>query len=173
MTVHTQSSRELVLTDPAQLKAIAHPTRTRLLNALEATPASAKQLAVSLGLTHGNVGHHLKVLEKAGLVEVIEERKVRALTERIFAPTFDRLRIEVGEAGLDKLQFLFEQAGREAAAQSEQPFDEPGRLYSVSMSEERAAEFATRLVALADEFAAAEEDGPTFGFAGAVYRVVS
>jgi DNA-binding transcriptional ArsR family regulator len=168
-----QTSRELVLTDPSQLKAIAHPVRTRLLTALEAAPASAKQLAVSLGLTHGNVGHHLKVLERAGLVEVVEERKVRALTERIFAPAYDRLRIEVGEGGLDRLHFLFEQAGREAAPQAEQPFDDQGRLYSVQMPEERAAEFAARLIELGDEFSAAAADGPTFGFAGAVYRVVS
>jgi len=171
MTVRT--SRELVLAEPFQLKAIAHPIRTRLLNALEATPASAKQLSESLGLTHGNVGHHLKVLERAGLIEVVEERKVRALTERIFAPTYDRLRIEVGEGGLDKLHFLFEQAGREAAPQTEQPFDDQGRLYSVQMSQEQAAEFAERLIALGDEFAAAKGDGPTWGFAGAVYRVVS
>jgi DNA-binding transcriptional ArsR family regulator len=171
MTV--QTSRELVLTEASQLKAIAHPVRTRLLTALEADPASAKQLSGSLGLTHGNVGHHLKVLERAGLVEVIEERKVRALTERIFAPAYDRLRIEVGESGLDKLHFLFEQAGREAAPQSEQPFDDQGRLYAVQMPEDRAAEFAARLIELGDEFAASEDEGPTFGFAGAVYRVVS
>lgn len=171
MTV--QTTRELVLTEAGQLKAIAHPIRTRILTALEAAPASAKQLSIALELTHGNVGHHLKVLERAGLVEVVEERKVRALTERIFGPTFDRLRIEVGDGGLDKLQFLFEQAGREAAPQAEQPFDDQGRLYSARMPEDRAEEFAVRLVALADEFAAAESEGSTFGFAGAVYRVVS
>ncbi len=171
MTVRTD--REVTLTEPSQLKAIAHLVRTRLLTALEASPASAKQLAVSLDLTHGNVGHHLKVLERAGLIEVIEERKVRALTERIFAPTYDRLRIEVGEGGLDKLHFLFEQAGREAAPQAEQPFADQGRLYAVQMPEEQAAEFAARLIELGDEFAAAGVDGPTFGFAGAVYRVVS
>ena len=171
MAVNTD--RELVLTEPLQLKAIAHPIRTRLLNALDATPASAKQLSDSLGLTHGNVGHHLKVLERAGLVEVVEERKVRALTERIFAPTYDRLRIELGDGRLDKLHFLFEQAAREAAPQEEQPFDDAGRLYAVTMPEDRAGEFAARLIELGDEFAAAEGDGPTFGFAGAVYRVVS
>jgi DNA-binding transcriptional ArsR family regulator len=172
--VPVQTSRELVLTEATQLKAIAHPVRTRLLTALEGEPASAKQLSNALGLTHGNVGHHLKVLERAGLVEVVEERKVRALTERIFALTFDRLRIDIGDGGLDKLHFLFEQAGREAAPQVEQPFDDQGRLYSVRMPEERAAEFAARLIQLGDEFASAgDDDGPAFGFAGAVYKVVS
>ncbi|MDH3540712.1 MAG: winged helix-turn-helix domain-containing protein [Acidimicrobiia bacterium] len=169
-----QTDRELLLTEVSQLKAIADPVRTRLLNALGANPASAKQLSASLGLTHGNVGHHLKVLERAGLVAVVEERRVRALTERIFATTFDRLRIEVGGGGLDKLRFLFEQAGREAAPQEEQPFSDQGRLYTVQMQQDRAAEFAARLIALGDEFATAgDDDGPAFGFAGAVYKVVS
>lgn len=171
MTVHT--SRELILSDPGQIKAIAHPVRTRLLTALEGAPASAKQLAGSLGLTHGNVGHHLKVLERAGLVEVVEERKVRALTERIFAPTYDHMRIEVGDGSVDKLRFLFEQAAREAAPQEQQPFSDQGRLYAVQMPQERAAEFAERLIAMADEFGRFEGEGPTFGFAGAVYRVIS
>lgn len=172
MTVHTTDT--LVLTDASQLKAIAHPTRTRLLNALEAEPRSAKRLATDLELTHGNVGHHLKVLENAGLVHVIEERRVRALTERIFAPSYQRLRIEIGEGGVDRLRFLFEQAAREAAPQEEQPFEDQGRLYSVRMAKSRAAEFVERLVALGDEFAAAEEAaGDAFGFAGAVYKVAT
>ena len=163
-----------MLTEPSQLKAIAHPVRTRLLTALEAKARSAKQLATDLDLTHGNVGHHLKVLERAGLVEVVEERRVRALVERIYAPSFERMRIEISTGGVDRLRFLFEQAAREAAPEEEQPFDDLGRLYSVSMPEERAAEFAARLVALGDEFAAGEEPGaPTHGFAGAVYKVAT
>lgn len=163
-----------MLTEASQLKAIGHPVRTRLLTALEAEPRSAKRLATDLGLTHGNVGHHLKVLERAGLVEVIEERKVRALTERIYGPAYRRLRIELGGGGIDRLRFLLEQAAREAAPADEQPFEEPGRLYSVRMPESHADEFRHRLIALGDEFATAEsEDGQTFGFAGAVYRVRS
>ncbi len=172
MTVHTR--REVVLTEASQVKAIAHPVRTRLLTALEAEPRSAKQLAEDLDLTHGNAGHHLKVLERAGLIEVIEERPVRALTERIYAPSYERLRIEIGGGGVDRLRFLFEQAAREAAPQAAQPFEDPGRLYSVRMARDRAEEFAARVVALGDEFAAAgEEAGEQFGFAAAVYRVAT
>ena len=35
----------------------------------------------------GTVGHHLKVLETAGLVRVVRTRKVRALTERYYGRT--------------------------------------------------------------------------------------
>jgi hypothetical protein len=118
------------------------------------------------------VGHHLKVLEREGLVEVVEERKVRAMTERVFARSFDILRIRVpGEEG-DRLAFLFEQARREAAPADTQPFEEHSRLYRVRMPVERAPDFAARVVALADEFAAADEgDGRTFGMAAAVYAI--
>ena len=171
MTIHTRQ-RTLILTRPEQLRAIGHPVRTRILQVLETEPASAKRLSERLDMTHGQVGYHLKVLEREGLVEVVEERKVRAMTERLFAPTFDILRTRVpGEQG-DRLAFLFEQATREAASADTQPFDEFSRIYSVRMPTERAAEFAARLVALADEFGAADQgEGPMFGMAGAVYSI--
>ncbi len=166
-----KTQRIVTLTRPGQLQAMSHPVRTQLLQALGTEPASAKRLSERLGMTHGKVGHHLKVLEREGLIEVVEERQVRALTERVFAPTFDTLRVRVpGEEG-DRLQFLFSQAAVEAAPAADQPFEEFGRLYSIAMPEERAAEFAARLIALADEFAADPDAGsPVFGFAGAVYR---
>ena len=43
---------------------------------------STTELAEKLGLPKGTVGHHVKVLEKAGLIRVVRTRKVRALTER-------------------------------------------------------------------------------------------
>jgi len=170
MTVHTE--REVVLTDPEQIKAIADPTRSKILQVLDDRTASAKQLAGLLGMTHGKVGHHLKVLERHHLVEVVEERPVRALTERFYGLAYDRLRVEVGGAGgTDPLRVLFEQAAREAAPAATQPFQDWRRLYSVRMPVERAAEFARRLTELADEFAGAEANGPMFGLAGAVYAV--
>jgi DNA-binding transcriptional ArsR family regulator len=169
MTVQTR--RELVLTGAEQVKAIADPTRSKILQVLDDRPASAKQLAGLLDMTHGKVGHHLKVLRRHGLVEIVEERPVRAVIEKLYGLTYDRLRIRLAdhEEG-DPLAFLFEQAAREAAPAAEQSFSGGRRLYSVRMPEARAVEFAERLEQLADEFAASGGEGPVFGFAGAVYR---
>ncbi len=165
-----QTARELILTEPEQVKAIADPTRTQILQVLDDRPASAKQLAGLLDMTHGKVGHHLKVLERYGLIEVVEERPVRAVTEKLYGLTYGRLRIRLtGNTETDPLTFLFEQASREAAPAAQQPFA-ARRLYSVRMSESHAAEFADRFLQLADEFAAAGGEGPIFGLAGAVYR---
>jgi hypothetical protein len=37
-----------------------------------------------VGLAKGTVAHHLKVLERAGLIRVVRTRRVRALTENIY-----------------------------------------------------------------------------------------
>lgn len=167
-TVH--SSRELVVTDPEQLKALSDDTRTKILQVLDDRPASAKQLSELLDMSHGKIGHHLKVLERHGFVEIVETRRVRAMTEKLYGPTFDRLRVELaGSGGTDRLDFLFAQAAREAAPADRQPFEHIGRLYSVRMPHDTAVEFSRRLVELADEFAQAESEGPMFGLAGSVY----
>lgn len=173
MTVDTR--RELIISTPEALKAIADPTRTAILQVLDDRRASAKELSEWLSMTHGRIGHHLKVLEASGLVEVVATRPVRALTEKFYGTTFTHLRIDMsGGTDLNPLTFLLGQAIREAAPIEEQPFDTFGRLYAVRMSEERAKEFRGRLVDLADEFGeVSEPDEPLFGMAGVVYRAAT
>jgi DNA-binding transcriptional ArsR family regulator len=169
---NTRTDRTVVLTRPAQLKALGHPVRTAILAILEDEPHSAKRLAERLGMTHGKVGHHLHILEREGLIEVAEERQVRGFVEKVLAPTYDRLEIRVPGREHDRLAFMLQQAAREAAPADTQPMEPLGRIYSVRMPQERAGEFARRLVALADEFAAAGDgEGERYGMVGAVYRI--
>ena len=165
MSLHT--STELILTDPEQLKAMGDATRARILTHLEAAPASAKQLADTLEMTHGKVGHHLKVLEDAGLVAVVEERRVRALTERLYGLTYGRLRYAV--PGGNRFNFALSQAQLEAA--TEQPFEPPAYLVTARMSRSRAAEFHRRLATLVEEFGGdGDQDGcSVFGIVAGVF----
>ncbi len=142
---------------------------------LDDRSASAKELSEWLSMTHGRIGHHLKVLESLGLIEVVHTRQVRAMTEKFYGPTFTHLRVDMsGGADLNPLAFMLGQAIREAAPMNEQPFETFGRLYATRMSVSRAAEFQRRLMELADEFSESAEDGqPMFGFTGAVYLSAS
>jgi len=57
-----------------QVAASGHPVRRRLLEALGVDgPATASQLAERTGQLVGNVSHHLKMLDRAGLVEEAPE----------------------------------------------------------------------------------------------------
>src|SRR5262249_59022252 len=59
----------LVITTAEQFKAIADPTRSRILGIIQSQPATAKQIADRLGIAPGGAGHHLQVLEVAGLAQ--------------------------------------------------------------------------------------------------------
>ena len=77
----------LLVADPAQLRAMANPFRTELIQLLRDQARSTQQVAEELGIPKGTVGHHLKVLEAAGLIRVVRTRKVRAVTEKFYGRT--------------------------------------------------------------------------------------
>jgi len=58
------------------------PLRRRVLAELR-EPASATALAARLGASRQSVNYHVRELERAGLVELVEERRRRGFTERV------------------------------------------------------------------------------------------
>lgn len=70
---------ELESTDP--LEELVHRVRGPLLRRLR-TPHSAAELADELDVPVTRLYHHLKVLESAGLIEVVATRRVGAALER-------------------------------------------------------------------------------------------
>lgn len=77
------SQRSLtVLQDSKSAELLLDPTRMKLL-ALLAEPASAAQVARKAGLPRQKVNYHLRLMEEAGLLEVVEERSRGSASERI------------------------------------------------------------------------------------------
>lgn len=70
------------LEEPGEVRAALSPPRRELLAALR-EPASATQLAAALGLPRQRINYHLRVLEAAGLIELVEERQRRGFVERV------------------------------------------------------------------------------------------
>jgi len=70
-----------------QFKAISDPTRSRILNIIQNQPATAKQIAGRLDATPGAIGHHLHVLEEAGLAQVMARRLVRGIVASYYTRT--------------------------------------------------------------------------------------
>lgn len=69
----------------AELRALAHPLRLRLLELFAESPRTTKQVAALLGAPPTRLYHHVAALERAGLLQVHETRKVRGTTERSYA----------------------------------------------------------------------------------------
>lgn len=68
--------------DEAGLRGPLSPLRRRLLTELR-EPGSATGLAAKLGATRQRINYHLRELEKAGLVELVEVRQRRGREERL------------------------------------------------------------------------------------------
>jgi len=77
----------LVVSEPGQLRALADDVRTAVIALLRERAFSIQQLSEKLGIPKGTVGHHVKVLEAAGLIHVVRTRKVRAVTEKFYGRT--------------------------------------------------------------------------------------
>ncbi|MFV8751640.1 helix-turn-helix domain-containing protein [Nannocystaceae bacterium ST9] len=76
------SSEALGTVDREQAAVILHPIRARLLREL-AEPGSAASLARKLELPRQQLNYHLRLLEKAGLLEEVETRTRGNCVERI------------------------------------------------------------------------------------------
>ena len=67
--------------DPRYVKAMSHPLRVRILAMLEERKASPNQLAGWLNASLGTVAYHVRTLLQLGLIELVDETRVRGAVE--------------------------------------------------------------------------------------------
>jgi DNA-binding transcriptional ArsR family regulator len=77
----------------AALDAVASPARQELLLALAEGPASVRELAERLGRTRSALHYHVGVLERAGMIEGVEQRGTGRDRETVYAPTSNELAV--------------------------------------------------------------------------------
>lgn len=163
----------MALTEPAQVKAIGHPLRTTILQLLHERAATVTELAAAVERPKSTVAHHVDVLARNGLLQVVRTRKVRAIEERFYGRTARLFFIAAepasvgGEVSGDFNDF--EVAARESATAFEE-----GRLWGfirhARISDDQASEFWVRMAELVEEFDRLPRSGETvYGFAIGVY----
>lgn len=90
-----------VLEDPERVRTALTPIRRQLLARLR-EPASAVQLALELDLPRQRVNYHLRALEKADLLELVEERRRRGCIERILRAKANAFVVDPGVMGTER-----------------------------------------------------------------------
>jgi DNA-binding transcriptional ArsR family regulator len=83
-----QAAVEL-LNDSEQIGALAHPVRSKILEALR-TPDTAAGIARTFGRSRQYVSYHLKELERVGLVRLAGERRKGNFLEQLYQTTARR-----------------------------------------------------------------------------------
>jgi len=68
----------------AELRALAHPLRLRLLEAFAGEARTTMQVAAELGEPPTRLYHHVNALERAGILTLARTRQVRGTTEKYF-----------------------------------------------------------------------------------------
>jgi DNA-binding transcriptional ArsR family regulator len=164
----------LVVREPEQFRAVGDDLRSKIVVLLREHAHSTSELAELLGLPKGTVGHHVKVLEKAGLVKVVRTRQVRAVTEKYYGRTARLFVFKWSEADSESVRDVAAASLRRAAEEM-LPIGEDGRttfaLLRCRLTDEDARRFARRLDRLAEEFRAADNpDGMPYGLAVTTYR---
>jgi len=91
----------LTIERPEQLKALGHPLRLKVLQTLGENNESLtnRELAARLGVDPGHLHFHVRMLHKAGLIELAETGRGREKPYRAVAPHV-RVSPEIRAAGL-------------------------------------------------------------------------
>jgi DNA-binding transcriptional ArsR family regulator len=144
---------QLVLSTDQQFKAIADPLRSKILGIIQTRPATTKQIADRLGEAPGNIGHHVQVLERAGLAQVVATRVVRGIiakyytrTARIFTFRFPPEVTGETPMAIDILEHARQELLEAIAAYGDKPCQ--GAFPHVRISAERAQVYQERLEGL-------------------------
>ncbi|MCE7083337.1 transcriptional regulator, partial [Streptomyces sp. ST2-7A] len=153
-------------------------TRKTITTLLLERAATTSELAAALGKPKGTVGHHLKVLEEAGLVRVVRTERVRALEAKYYGRTARTFLYHYVNEAVGEPQRVLTRAAAEIAAVPPPPADGTAHegpplnanLRYARIPAERAQAWSHRLNELLDEFTREPAGGgTTFGLALAIY----
>jgi DNA-binding transcriptional ArsR family regulator len=148
---------QLVINTVQQFKAFSDPIRSRILGIIQNQPATAKQIADRLGASPGAIGHHLHVLEAAGLARVVARRLVRGIVANYYTRTarifkYDLPSEVIGDTSinLDIMAKAYEELA-EAEANKEADIHQCSSFPHIRLSPERAMYYSERINALVDD----------------------
>jgi DNA-binding transcriptional ArsR family regulator len=154
---------------PDQLKALGDELRRTILDLLHDRAATTTHLAETLGRPKGTIGYHLKVLEDAGLIRIVRTRPVRAMTEKYYGRVARTILVKAQGDDAARFPMLAEALAEARVLGPDDPLP-MFTLRKVRVSEERAVEFAERLIALAEDFVSQPREGDiVYGLIAGVY----
>ena len=180
MPDHTVPDYELEETfeiDSIELfKAVFEETRMQISYLLTERAATISEIADTLSKPKGTVGHHIQVMEEAGLIRVVRTKKVRAIEAKYYgrvARTFLLTsRVSDVDVGISPDFFLTSAAADFAKAAFDHDDEMPmmSSLRYARIPEDRAQEWVGRLSEVTQEFVAEERGGETtYGMLVAFY----
>ncbi|MFJ6953265.1 helix-turn-helix domain-containing protein [Micromonospora aurantiaca (nom. illeg.)] len=163
----------LVVTAPEQLRALADPLRSTLLELLLERAATVNEMARAVDRPKSSVAYHVNQLVDAGLLRVVRTRRVRAIEERFYGRVARTYYVGALSRAEDKqvvsrINALAEAAAEAAAAHAADELR--CTLVHARIPIEDVREFWAEVQALARRFAQIPRAGDqVYGFAAGLY----
>ncbi len=159
-----------------QYRALFEDTRLRIVDLLLERAATVSELAGTLEIPKGTIGHHVAVLQAAGLIRVVRTKKVRAIEAKYYGRTARTYLLSATKEKVTEVSpdyFLTSAAAEFARATeflSEQERSIMSTLRYARIPAARADEWVLRLGELAQEFVSEKRGGDTtYGLLLALY----
>jgi DNA-binding transcriptional ArsR family regulator len=157
-------------------KAVFEETRMQIAHLLTERAATISEIADTLSKPKGTIGHHIQVMEEAGLIRVVRTKKVRAIEAKYYgrvARTYLLTsRVSDVDVGISPDFFLTSAAVDFANASIDHDREMPmmSSLRYARIPEDRAQEWVARLGEVTQEFVMNERGGETtYGMLVAFY----
>jgi DNA-binding transcriptional ArsR family regulator len=149
----------LALTEEKQIRAYAHPARMNILEQLGREKQSVSGIARALGVHPANITHHFKLLEKAGLIRLVEKRDTGKNLEKFYRAVAHHFTVNLaGEPLTDKktlaLSILHDSLTAALQALKSRPDEAAvfGLLKNLRLAPEDIPKFQMRLMKLLEEY---------------------
>ena len=163
--------------DVEQLRAVADPLRQRILGAFLHEPRTTKQVAGLLGQPPTRLYHHVDILERAGLIELVETRQKRGTTEKYYRAIANRFSLSglEGAAEVDDTIATAFRTAEQAIRRESAAADGQGRAFmalgTLRLTKSQLIGLQERLGSIAEELRGEKSDEPreSYGFLAAVY----
>ena len=164
------------LSTETEISAYLHRSRMAILDVLRDGAATTTQIAARLGVHPANLTRHIRVLEEAGLVALVEKRDTGRNLEKYYAATARRFRVAPETATLaapHKIALTFARSELSAAlVRLPDEVTDPvtALVLRASVAPDMAKLFAEELAGLAERFSAADRgDGQAYQLVLALY----
>jgi DNA-binding transcriptional ArsR family regulator len=99
MTNDIKPQRTYSLKTEEQVKSYVHPTRMNILKMLAKTKRTISSVAKELKVHPANITHHFKLLEKSGLIRLVEKRDTGRNLEKYYRAAAFNYNVRINEKG--------------------------------------------------------------------------
>ena len=149
--------KHLTLTTVSQISAYLHRSRMDILAALRSAPMTVSQIAAKLDVHPANLTRHMRLLEKEGLIKLVEKRDTGRNLEKYYAAIASSFDIAPDDGATSLLKSALTMLRSDiSAALARMPDDPPGpaiaKLAYAKISPNKIKEFTREITRLIDRF---------------------